>query len=53
MPILDMSNTLKGIEGSELNAPKLDTDLLATYFKYFEERGLLETLTENSKGKSV
>ncbi|KAA3647729.1 MAG: amino acid adenylation domain-containing protein [Chloroflexi bacterium] len=48
LPKLDLSNTLEGIKGSGIQVPAIKT-----YFKYFEEHGLLETIMNGPKGNTA
>ena len=48
LPKLDLSNTLEGIKDSDIQVPAIKT-----YFKYFEEHGLLESILENPDGKTA
>ncbi|HUG34077.1 MAG TPA: amino acid adenylation domain-containing protein [Anaerolineales bacterium] len=41
LPRLDLTNTISGLEGSSINIPSLDADLVDTYLKYFIRSGLI------------
>jgi len=41
LPRLDLSNTLRGLEGSSILNPSVDTELIDTYVKYFVKSGLV------------
>ena len=45
---LDLSNTLEGIKDTDIQVPAIKT-----YFSYFEEHGLLETILNGTKDKTT
>jgi thioester reductase-like protein len=44
LPRLDLTNTMTGLEGSSINIPSLDAELVDTYLKYFVQSGLISSL---------
>jgi amino acid adenylation domain-containing protein/thioester reductase-like protein len=49
LPLLDLTNTIAGLEGSSITCPTVDTALVDTYVKHFIKAGLLSPARERER----